>query len=90
MATREKFNLRQINYLLKNNFASTSTAKTLTSPTLQSILLIQPTSSSQGFGKELTNLIKIYIEDNKYSKEDDNFNFKFTIFHNLCSRANMP
>ena len=34
--------------------------------------------------------MKIYTEDNKYSGEDDNFDFKFTIFHDLCSRANVP
>ena len=32
----------------------------------------------------------MYIEDNKYSREDDNFNFKLTIFYNFCSRANIP
>jgi len=31
----------------------------------------------------------MYTEDNKYSGEDNNFNFKLTIFHNLYSRANM-
>ena len=39
---------------------------------------------------ELINLIKIYIEDYKYSKENNNFNFKLTIFYNLYSRANIP
>src|SRR6266576_2639233 len=34
--------------------------------------------------------MKIYTEDNKYSREDNNFNFKLTIFHNLYSRANIP
>ena len=29
----------------------------------------------------------MYIEDNKYSGEDNNFNFKLTIFYNLYSRA---
>jgi len=32
----------------------------------------------------------MYTEDNKYSGEDDNFNFKLTIFYNLCSRADAP
>ena len=32
----------------------------------------------------------MYTEDNKYSGEDDNFDFKLTIFHNLCSRADVP
>jgi len=30
------------------------------------------------------------MEDNKYSGEDNNFNFKLTIFYNLYSRANVP
>jgi len=32
----------------------------------------------------------MYIEDNKYSGEDDNFNFKLTIFYGLYSKANIP
>jgi hypothetical protein len=32
----------------------------------------------------------MYIEDNKYSRENNNFNFKLTIFHDLCSRADIP
>jgi len=30
------------------------------------------------------------MEDNKYSREDNNFDFKLTIFYNLCSRADVP
>ena len=32
----------------------------------------------------------MYTEDNKYSGEDDNFDFKLIIFYDLCSRANVP
>jgi len=32
----------------------------------------------------------MYIEDNKYNGENDNFNFKLVIFHNFCNRANIP
>ena len=32
----------------------------------------------------------MYTEDNKYSRENNNFNFKLTIFYNFCSRANIP
>ena len=44
MATRGKFNLGQINYLLENNFTSTSTTKTLTLilPTINPTLLTIP------------------------------------------------
>jgi hypothetical protein len=38
----------------------------------------------------LANLAKIYIEDSKYSRENDNFDFKLIIFHNLYRRANVP
>ena len=31
----------------------------------------------------------MYIEDNKYSRKDNNFNFKLTIFYNFYSRANI-
>jgi len=30
------------------------------------------------------------MEDNKYSGEDNNFDFKLTIFYDLCSRADVP
>jgi hypothetical protein len=44
----------------------------------------------QSFGKELANLAKIYMEDSKYSRENNNFDFKLIIFYNLCRRANIP
>jgi len=46
MVTREKFTLGWINYLLKNNFASTSTIKTLILISLAinlTLLIIPPT-----------------------------------------------
>ena len=36
------------------------------------------------------NLIKIYTEDNKYSKENNNFDFKLIIFHDFYNRTDMP
>ena len=41
----------------------------------------------QDFSKELTNLAKIYLVNNKYSRENNNFDFKLVIFHDLCARA---
>ena len=32
----------------------------------------------------------MYIKDNKYNGEDDNFNFELTIFYDFYSKANMP
>ena len=46
--------------------------------------------ATSGFGKELANLAKLYTEESKYSGEDDNFDFKLTIFHDLCDRADVP
>jgi hypothetical protein len=35
------------------------------------------------YGKELANLAKLYINKAKYNSENNNFNFKLTIFTNL-------
>jgi hypothetical protein len=43
-----------------------------------------------GFGRELTNLAKLYIDKSKYNRENDNFDFKLTIFCDLCSHTNIP
>ena len=32
----------------------------------------------------------MYIKDNKYSREDDNFDFKFIIFYDFCGKADIP
>jgi hypothetical protein len=45
--------------------------------------------ATSGFGKELANLAKLYTEESKYSGEDDNFDYKLTIFHDLCDRADV-
>ena len=35
------------------------------------------------YNKELANLAKLYINESKYSSENDNFDFKLTIFIDL-------
>jgi hypothetical protein len=35
------------------------------------------------YNKELTNLAKLYIDEVKYSGENNNFDFKLTIFTDL-------
>ena len=42
------------------------------------------------YGRDLATLVKMYIEESKYSKEDDNFNCKLTIFNDLCNRVKIP
>ena len=39
-----------------------------------------PAVTTQGHGRELSNLAKMYTEESKYSREDDNFDFKLTVF----------
>lgn len=47
------------------------------------------TLSSQRHGRELANLIKIYIDEAKFNSENNNFTFKSTIFYDICSKANI-
>ena len=42
------------------------------------------------FNRALANLTKMYTEKMQYGGENDNFDFKLTIFHNLCKRAGIP
>jgi len=49
-----------------------------------------PFRQPQSFGKELANLAKLYTGEKKYSGENDNFDFKLVIFHDLCGRADIP
>ena len=47
-------------------------------------------TTSTGYGRELSNLAKIYTNDAKYSGRNDSFTFKLAIFHDICSRADVP
>lgn len=49
-----------------------------------------PPAGDRSYGKELANLAKMYTEENKYGGNGDNFDFKLTIFHDLCDRADVP
>ena len=40
--------------------------------------------------RSLSNLAKWYTEENKYSGDSDNFEFKLNIFRDLCKRAGVP
>ncbi len=48
------------------------------------------TPGIQGYGRELVNLAKMYIDEAKYSSENDSFTFMLTIFHDICARADVP
>lgn len=48
------------------------------------------TTAISGYGRELSNLAKMYTEESKYSGENDSFTFKLAIFNDICSRADVP
>ena len=45
--------------------------------------------SSLGYAKEIENMKKLYKNNMKYSKNNDNFVHKLSIFHHFCSKANI-
>ena len=44
----------------------------------------------KGYRRELSIIIKIYIEESKYGGNRDSFDFKLAIFYNICRRTNIP
>jgi hypothetical protein len=86
----------RINRLLEKKSAQpTAQPQHITAPKTPQTVPNQPvpypqTPPSQNFGKELANLTKLYTEDTKYSGEDDNFDYKLMIFHDLCEKAALP
>ena len=46
-------------------------------------------SIAKTYNKELANLAKLYINESKYNSENDNFDFKLTIFIDLYQKANI-
>ena len=45
--------------------------------------------ATANYGRDLATLVKMYMEESKYSKKDDNFDCKLTIFNDLCNRVNI-
>ena len=46
-------------------------------------------TATVNYGRDLATLAKMYTEESKYSKEDDNFNRKLTIFNDFYNRVNI-
>jgi hypothetical protein len=46
--------------------------------------------TSKGYGRELSIIIKMYIEESKYGGDRDSFDFKLAIFYNIYGCANIP
>src|SRR6266568_6041593 len=43
-----------------------------------------------GWGKEISNAVKMYIEELKYNGINSSFNYKLTIFYNIYNQSNVP
>jgi len=42
------------------------------------------------YSKEAATITKIYIDDQKYNRVSNSFNFKLTIFYDIYKRASLP
>ena len=56
----------------------------------ESAPFIIPVPPPSGYAKEIGNLEKLYKNDMKYERNDDHFVHKLSIFHHLCSKADVP
>lgn len=65
-------------------------APPLTNPSPLPFTLPVSATTVVGYGRELSNLAKLYTDEAKYSGEDDSFTFKLAIFHDICAQANIP
>ena len=50
---------------------------------------IQNKPTSKGYKQELNIIIKMYTKESKYRGNKNSFNFKLTIFHNICGCADI-
>ena len=62
----------------------------ITAPPINIIAPPIKVTAAVNYGKDLTTLVKIYMEESKYSKENNNFNYKLTIFNNLYNKISIP
>ena len=53
------------------------------------IQLIETKVTTINYSRDLVTLAKIYTEESKYSKENNNFSYKLMIFNNLYDRVNI-
>ena len=45
--------------------------------------------TTPGWGKEISNAAKMYIEELKYNGINSSFNYKLTIFYNIYNQSNV-
>ena len=58
----------------------------ITAPPTNAIAPSIKATAAINYGRDLATLAKIYMEESKYSKKDDNFNCKLMIFNNLYNK----
>ncbi|RAL60024.1 hypothetical protein DID88_000650 [Monilinia fructigena] len=49
----------------------------------------QPEKKDSNIGRDLSNLARLYTDNEKYSSEDDSFEYKYKIFVSHCSRIDI-
>jgi hypothetical protein len=42
------------------------------------------------YSKKIITIAKIYTDDQKYNSISNSFDFKLTIFYNICRRSSLP
>jgi hypothetical protein len=87
MVTGGEFDSGRIKHILINRSKLPMNTATLATPEPSRHLT---PANPRDFSKELTNLAKIFTDESKYTRQDNNFDFKLVIFHDLCSRASVP
>src|SRR6266702_504760 len=45
--------------------------------------------TTPGWGKEISNTVKMYTEELKYNGINNSFNYKLTIFYNICNQSDI-
>lgn len=62
-----------------------------TTSTIENLLSIinSLTKIGTGYNRKLSNLMKIYNDNIKYSGYNNSFIFKLAIFHNICFKTNV-
>src|SRR5450432_4171332 len=86
LAISTKITINALETIGTSAIGATATAIGPTTIGVTSIRDVQPLS----YTKEIATIAKIYTDDQKYNGTSDSFDFKLTIFHDICERAGLP
>ena len=59
-------------------------------PFINAIAPSTKATAAVNYSRDLVTLAKMYTEESKYNKKDNNFNRKLIIFNDLCNRVGIP